>query len=315
VLYDVLFSGGNIEWYFGFARDGGDISVEDFRSRQAMWNFSRHAREFMERHLPFNRMQPMDNLVTGENQDFGGAEVFALPGEIYAIYLPNASADASLTTAGGNRNWQIRWFNPLNGQLELTDTRNSSGLLQIGRPPSRDNEDWIVLIDNGSADSSIVNNVAASQNTQTDNTSPATAQNDGGSLQVIGNQIVFANNDWYQVQRADNFQTQCEGRQSCAVAEGTYIVINLTTGERTTGVTVTGSGGNPLNAASQSSPFRLEGNRLVFNNGDWFQVQNASSFTSVCEGRDGCDLAPGQYNVINLSTGQRFEGDAGVSVP
>jgi len=43
VLYDVLFSGGNIEWYFGFARDGGDISVEDFRSRQAMWTFSRHA--------------------------------------------------------------------------------------------------------------------------------------------------------------------------------------------------------------------------------------------------------------------------------
>ena len=42
ILYDVLFSGGNIEWYFGFGGLplGGDITVEDFRTREAMWNLS-----------------------------------------------------------------------------------------------------------------------------------------------------------------------------------------------------------------------------------------------------------------------------------
>ena len=321
VLYDVLFSGGNIEWYFGFARDGGDISVEDFRSRQAMWTFSRHAREFMERNLPFQRMQPMDNLVTGENQDFGGAEVFALPGEIYAIYLPNASADASLQTAGTNQSWQIRWFNPLNGQVEKTENRESSGQLAIGSAPSRDNEDWIVLIDNGSAapaseavnqntDNAVVNNPI----------SPPLPQSNGSSVQVVGNQIIFGTNDWYQIQRSDNFETQCEGRDSCAVSAGTYNVINLTTGERIMDVTVTASGGTDATTGdasntSESAPFQLEGNQIIFNNDDWYQVQDALTFTSVCEGRNGCELASGQYNIINLSTGQRYDGDAGVTVP
>ena len=316
VLYDVLFSGGNIEWYFGFARDGGDISVEDFRSRQAMWNFSRHAREFMQRYLPFNRMQPMDNLVSGENQDFGGAEVFALPGEIYAVYLPNASADASLATAGGNRSWQIRWFNPVNGQLEKTDFRDSAGQLQIGRAPSRNNEDWIVLIDNGTAGN---NDVTVNQNVDNapgnDPVSPPSPESGNGSLQVVGNQIIFANDDWYQVQRADNFEPQCEGRQSCSVSEGTYNVINLTTGERTLDVLVQSANGELASDNDVTTPFRLEGNRLVFNNGDWYQVQNASSFASVCEGRSGCDLSTGQYNIINLTTGQRYDGDAGVTIP
>jgi len=265
----------------------------------------------------------MDNLVTGENQDFGGAEVFALPGEIYAVYLPNASANASLATAGGNRNFQIRWFNPVNGQIEKSENRDSSGQLQLGSAPSRNNEDWVVLIDNGSAGAGAGanggNNVNANpiaDNTPVSSTvNPPAPQNSGGSLQVVGNQIVFGNDDWYQVQRADNFETQCEGRLSCTVSEGTYNVINLTTGERISDVFVqTGSievdqGGN------ENVPFRIEANRIVFSNDDWYQVQDASTFTAVCEGRDGCDLASGQYNVINLSTGQRYEGDAGVTVP
>ena len=154
VLYDVLFSGGNIEWYFGFGGPplGGDITVEDFRTREIMWNQSRYARELMERELPFNRMQPQDNLVSNENQDFGGAEVFAAPGEIYAVYLPNASGNAQLQLPSSNTAWRLRWFNPVSGQFEREETRqdNGNGVVSLENPPSARDRDWVILVDGGS---------------------------------------------------------------------------------------------------------------------------------------------------------------------
>ena len=152
VLYDVLFSGGNIEWYFGFGGPvpGGDITVENFRTREAMWAFSRHARSFLENNTPFHRMQPDDQAVSGENGDFGGAEVFADPGNTYAIYIPRANQRAQLDTRGngGSGPWEIRWYNPRNGQFESNETRNNSGRLDLGTPPNSSDEDWVILVRN-----------------------------------------------------------------------------------------------------------------------------------------------------------------------
>lgn len=176
VLYDVLFSGGNIEWYFGFGGPvpGGDITVEDFRTREAMWTYSRHARQFLENNTPYQQMQPMDSLVSGESGDFGGAEVFAKPGEVYAIYLPRANQRAQLDTQGngGNGPWEIRWYNPRNGQFESSDIRNNGGLIDLGNPPGSSDEDWVVLVRNTtqggiSADNSpVVTAVIADNNSQ-----------------------------------------------------------------------------------------------------------------------------------------------------
>lgn len=152
VLYDVLFSGGNIEWYFGFGGPvpGGDITVENFRTREAMWAYSRHARSFLENNTSFHRMQPDDPSVSGESGDFGGAEVFADPGNTYAIYLPRANRSAQLDTRGngGSGPWEIRWYNPRNGQFESSETRNNSGRLDLGRAPNSADEDWVVLVRN-----------------------------------------------------------------------------------------------------------------------------------------------------------------------
>ena len=40
-LYDVYFSGGNIEWYLGYfpLPPGGDLRTEDFRTREEMWDY------------------------------------------------------------------------------------------------------------------------------------------------------------------------------------------------------------------------------------------------------------------------------------
>ncbi len=149
ILYDVYFSGGNLEWYFGYhpLPLGGDITAGDFRQREAMWQAMRHARHFMQRELPFWRMSPADNLVSGENSAFGGAEVFAAHGEVYAVYLPNASGQAQIDLSGTDGNYSLRWFNPENGDFEGEETRASGGqTVPLGQPPSRSNDDWVVLI-------------------------------------------------------------------------------------------------------------------------------------------------------------------------
>ena len=148
VLYDVLFSGGNIEWYAGYHAlpAGGDLNLENFRTREDMWAYMRHARRFLEENTPFWLMAPADQLLTGEAADYGGGEVLALPGEIYAIYLPVASLPAALEAPNGN--YTLRWFDPREGifaGLPL-DLAAEGGRIQLGLPPYTTGGDWVALV-------------------------------------------------------------------------------------------------------------------------------------------------------------------------
>jgi len=149
ILYDVYFSGGQIEWYFGLhpLPLGGDINTENFRLREDLWNFTRHARNFMESELPFWEMEPADNLVTGEAALFGGAEVFAKAGDIYAVYLPQATGAPRINLQGTSGNFTVRWYNPRNGQFEGPSRSVNGGSNQaLGTPPSSNNDDWVILL-------------------------------------------------------------------------------------------------------------------------------------------------------------------------
>ena len=51
------------------------------------------------------------------------------------------------------------------------------------------------------------------------------------------------------------------------------------------------------------------GNTIIVPDDDnIYQVQDSTTFESFCEGLISCEVVPGTYNVINLSTGDRFEG-------
>jgi len=148
VLYDVLFSGGQIEWYLGW-HDlplGGDVTLEDFRTREGMWRAVGHARRFMEEHLPFWRMQAADGLLGGESSAYGGGEVFAEPGEVYAVYLPNASSTGTLDLAGHAGRYEVRWYDPRSGTFAGEPrTVEVAGSLVLGPAPSASGEDWVFL--------------------------------------------------------------------------------------------------------------------------------------------------------------------------
>ena len=149
ILYDVLFSGGNIEWYFGSNPEplGGDITADDFHQYEAMWRFTRHARVFMENELPFWNMQPADGLVSGESGTFGGAEVFALPGELYAVYLPETNGNELLDLTGVGGDFIQRWFDPASGEFAGNTVSVTGGQsILLGNPPGRWAQDWVVLV-------------------------------------------------------------------------------------------------------------------------------------------------------------------------
>ncbi len=123
LTYDVLFSGGGIGW---FVRPE-DTSLDDFRPYEQIYREARLAREFMEVWLPVTEMTPNDDLLRGADDDYGGAEVLANAGEVYAFYLPNGSNDDNNLHAQGypeldlrdalDTSFRLHWFNPRSGEL------------------------------------------------------------------------------------------------------------------------------------------------------------------------------------------------------
>ncbi len=117
---------------------------------------------------------------------------------------------------------------------------------------------------------------------------------------VSDGMIMLGGDDYWQVQTIDPYVTVCEGSglQACAVDDGVYNVINFTTGERVENVRVPAVAG-----------WALDGNRISWSGGDYWQVQTIDPYISVCEGNDlnGCTVDDGRYNIINLTTGERSE--------
>lgn len=148
VLYDVYLSGGNIEWYAGYypLPIGGDVNLEDFRTREAMWRYTSYARRFVEQ-LPFEEMVPADALLAGEAGDYGGGEVFAKAGEVYAVYLPSARTGGTLDLRAAPGTYTLRWFDPRSGTFE-GEARSVKGdaFVALGTPPQSPLDDWVALL-------------------------------------------------------------------------------------------------------------------------------------------------------------------------
>ncbi|MBX2824041.1 MAG: hypothetical protein KTR33_04880 [Gammaproteobacteria bacterium] len=127
---------------------------------------------------------------------------------------------------------------------------------------------------------------------------------------VSGNTISWPDDGWYQVQSEQDYSTVCEGGTSCEVADGSYVVINHSTGERFPGIVVSAGGGGGGGATG----ITVNGNTISMPNDGWYQVQSAADFSTQCEGVTSCTVDPGVYIVINHTSGIREEvtvGDGG----
>lgn len=143
-LWGNLMAGGaGVEWYFGYKYAHNDLNCEDWRSRDKMWDYTRHALEFFQKYLPFTEMKHRDELTSASN-DY----CFAKPGEIYAVYLPQGGS-TQLTLEAGT--YSVQWYDPRNGgDLQQGDVFSiqGPGNPSLGLPPKDMDQDWVVLIKN-----------------------------------------------------------------------------------------------------------------------------------------------------------------------
>jgi hypothetical protein len=153
VLWDVLLSGGNVAWYCGYHAlpVGGDIRLEDFRTRDAMWKYSRHARELLQR-FAYWRMVPADGLVTRETRDatYGDAEVLTDPGRVLLIYYAAASQTGmvDLRAAPAGAVFDGHWFDPRTGQRVGAPFQLPGGQASwMPAAPAPRGEDWVAVLE------------------------------------------------------------------------------------------------------------------------------------------------------------------------
>ncbi len=140
-LWGALMAGGaGVEWYFGYRHPESDLTCQDWRSRDNMWDQCRHALKLF-RGIPFHEMVNDNELSSNED-----SYCFAKANEVYAVYLKNGgSTELDLTGVSGR--FSISWFNPRIGSTWIPDTILQGGsLVSLGFPPTWKNQDWAVLV-------------------------------------------------------------------------------------------------------------------------------------------------------------------------
>jgi hypothetical protein len=144
-LWGTLMAGGaGVSWYFGYSYPHNDLNLEDFRSRENVWEQSRIARNYVEA-LPLQDMVPSDHFILEEN-----AWCLADPGAVYVIYLPAGTRSFTLRDQVMNGTFTTEWFNPRTGETFEGDHIQPKGLQRFNLPGSFDQNDWVVKVSRAS---------------------------------------------------------------------------------------------------------------------------------------------------------------------
>jgi len=146
VLWGVFMAGGaGVEWYAGWQNNAptSDLSSEDLRVREKMWQQTKIALDFFNTYLPFQDMTAANDLVTGD-----GDYVFAQAGEIYLVYLRDGG-NAAIDMSSTDGTYDVHWFDPRHGgelQSSSTTTLTGGQRVKLGAPPSAPDQDWAILL-------------------------------------------------------------------------------------------------------------------------------------------------------------------------
>ncbi len=138
---NLMAGGGGVEWYFGYKYNNSDLSCENWRSRDKLWDQTLIAIDFFNKYLPFNEMKSADDLSKEKNN-----YCFAREGDIYAVYIPEGKK-TDIRIAEGT--YKVLWFNPRTGGDLVTGSLkmiSGPGIVSTGDPPETDGSDWVCLI-------------------------------------------------------------------------------------------------------------------------------------------------------------------------
>ena len=144
---NLMAGGGGVEYYFGYSNPESDLTCNNWRSRDRMWEYSRLALEFFRAELPFWLMEPGDSLVEVTNGG-GTAYGFAKKEDIYCIFLTEGGS-AELDLEGSNDDFTVQWYDPRNGgalKNGSVTTVTGPGKVNLGTAPAEPGKDWAILV-------------------------------------------------------------------------------------------------------------------------------------------------------------------------
>jgi Domain of unknown function (DUF5060)/Putative collagen-binding domain of a collagenase len=141
-LWGNLMAGGaGVEWYFGYKYPDSDLSCEDWRSRDKLWDQTKVALDFFHKYLPFTEMKNADEL-TKDKKDY----CLAREGDVYALYLPEGKPTEIILPEG---TFKVQWYNPRTGGDLISGSVKKltiKGYISTGNSPDNDGKDWVCLI-------------------------------------------------------------------------------------------------------------------------------------------------------------------------
>jgi hypothetical protein len=136
---NIMAGGAGLEWYFGYKHPHSDLTCQDYRSRDKMWDQCRYALEFFEKYeIPFWDMKCGDEM-TANTDDY----VFYKDGEVYLVYL-KFGGDVTVDIRKGE--FSYGWFNPRTG--EGIDGLLGTGKAGVGKLELKptDRNDWLLVL-------------------------------------------------------------------------------------------------------------------------------------------------------------------------
>ncbi|MEM8945832.1 MAG: DUF5060 domain-containing protein [Planctomycetota bacterium] len=141
---NIMAGGAGVEWYFGYKHPHSDLTCQDYRVRQKMWQQCQIALSFFSEHrIPFWEMKNANELV-----DTADAYCLCKPGQLYLVYVKSHSP-LSLDLSSATGEYSVHWFNPrVGGPLADGEKQAISGgeRVKIGDPPSDPGRDWLAIL-------------------------------------------------------------------------------------------------------------------------------------------------------------------------
>ena len=142
-LWGTLLAGGaGVEWYFGYEHPHSDLTCQDWRSRDKMWDQCKIALDFFKDNaIPFWEMTNGDSLCSVED-----SYVFYIKRDTYIVYLKQIQ-EAELDLRSDQASFEMQWFNPRNGKF-IGEKVKIMGGKKIHMPPTPtgDKKDWIAYL-------------------------------------------------------------------------------------------------------------------------------------------------------------------------
>ena len=142
---NIMAGGAGCEFYYGYDKPNSDLTCNDFRSRDAFWDYCRYTLQFLKANsVPFEQMKNQNSLVSGYGNNAN--RCLAKTGSVYLVQLHDGGT-ATLNLSAASGSFTVKWFNPRSGgALVNGPTVSGGGTVSLGSPPNTTSEDWIALV-------------------------------------------------------------------------------------------------------------------------------------------------------------------------